>query len=89
MDAELHAEMNACREAVERDLTKVIDDHIEAEAAKYEQIHKQLTEVQQQLSEITKLFEQGKGALTVLKWAGYVVAGAWAALLWGKDHLKL
>ena len=81
-------ELIACKQSVEERITNWLKEHEDEEMAKYQTIHTQLSDVQKQLKAIHDLFEQGKGALTVLKWIGYAAVAVWGVSEWVRDHIK-
>jgi hypothetical protein len=86
---EFHEELRKCRNSVESDIKEWLTSHEKAEFAKHDQIDQSLKDLTIKVHELGRYFEQGKGAITALKWLAVTVTGLWAIMLWAKDHLKL
>lgn len=89
MDGEIAAEMHRCRQEVEEKLTRMMEEHYDEEAARYDIIQKQLVEVRQQLAELLEAFQQARGVLLAIKWITAAIAVMWTLIIWARDHLRL
>ena len=87
--SELHEELRKCRDSVEGDIKGWLILHEKSESEKYDQIHIAIKKLSTKVDELGGYFEQGKGAITALKWLAVIVTGVWAVMLWAKDHIKL
>lgn len=88
-DTILKNEMNVCRDNVKGEISDWLDKHERMEFARHDQIDQSLRELTVSVSMLTEAFSQGKGAVNLLKWLAILVTGAWAVLVWAKDHLRL
>lgn len=62
--------------------------HEKAEFKKHDEVNSRLKALEDQLELLIHAFEQGKGAVTVLKWLAYVAAALWGFAEWAKSHVK-
>jgi hypothetical protein len=86
---ELHEELRKCRDSVEGDIKDWLVQHEKAEFDKHDQLRASIKDLTLRVEELGGYFEQGKGAITALKWLAVIVTGVWAVMLWAKDHVKL
>lgn len=75
------------KQQLETDAAELLARHEEEELARYRAIQNDIKAIKEQLDVLLKLFEQGKGALLVIKWLGLGVASLWAVALWARDHI--
>lgn len=82
-------EMEECKDSVYDDVKSWLTTHEKLEFEKHDQIDRSISELSGKVDKLINLFEQGKGALTVVKWLGSAVVGLWAIILWAKDHIHV
>ena len=85
----LHLELGKCREATKGEIKVWLDSHERMEFEKHDHIDKSLQELTRSVHELTDVFSQGKGALTLIKWLAVITAAAWSLMIWARDHLKI
>ena len=85
----MNDEMTKCRDQVKTEISDWLDKHERMEFARHDQTDQSLRELMVSVSMLTEAFSQGKGAVNLLKWLAILVTGAWAVLVWAKDHLKI
>jgi hypothetical protein len=86
---EFHEELRKCRNSVESDIKEWLTQHEKSQIEKQDQIKASIKDLSMKVDQLGGYFEQGKGAITVLKWLALIVTGLWAIMLWAKDHIKL
>lgn len=73
---------------MEHEVKAWLDAHEKVEFEKHDEIDKRLEGLEDKINDLLKAFEQGKGAVTVIRWLAYVAAMVWAVAEWAKSHVK-
>jgi len=89
VSADVKNEIQECRGDLESQIKTWMDDHEKREFSKYDSLKGDILALHTQVAEIARLFEQGKGALTVIKWLAAIVVALWGVIIWAKDHVRL
>lgn len=91
-----HEHLQECKQTVTTEFSKLLGEHIEDEEARYERIERQLDQLMTQhkgisddVKSLMQLFEQSKGAVTIVKWIIMGVAGFWAFVVWFNNHVRI
>ena len=88
-EIQLHQELSKCRSGVKDEIKDWLDAHEKMEFDKHDHIDESLKALTRSVHALTEAFAQGKGAVTVMKWLALLATGAWAMLVWAKDHLRI
>ena len=71
-----------------RSFDLVLKQHTEEEIERYEDLKKDIKELKETVENLVSIWNQAKGALSLIKWIAAISGSFGAFILFIKDHVK-